>query len=96
MDGLEGLPLFAVITGAHQGDIGGMGVVPLQVQDLDKLKAGDLVCSNCGAAWPGGYNPFWLKRNGTGPAWWYHWCTGGRPGSWHPAELANSKGGGGE
>jgi hypothetical protein len=58
------------------------------VLDVDKLKAGDLVCSNCGAAWPGTFNGFWLPRNGTGPKQWVHWCSGGRPGVWHVAVLA--------
>lgn len=50
-------------------------------------KAGDLACSNCGAAWPGMGSGFW-QRDGAGR--WYHWCSGGRPGRWAPAGEVGS------
>jgi hypothetical protein len=56
--------------------------------DVDSLKAGDLVCSACGAPWPGSFNGFWLSKNGDGPRQWYHWCYGGAPGRWHVAKPA--------
>jgi hypothetical protein len=46
---------------------------------------GELVCTNCGAIWPGSFGPFWIPRDGR----WYHWCHGGKPGLWYVAKPTN-------
>jgi hypothetical protein len=55
--------------------------------DTANLKAGDLVCSNCGQPWPGTFSGFWRRTEGQ----WFHWCHGGRPGAWRAAEMAKKK-----
>lgn len=43
-----------------------------------------ITCTNCGATHHGKYRTgFWTKWKDN----WYHWCSGGRPGSWMRAEL---------